>query len=276
MKIVLNLLLASLLFASCTSKLGKVLKSKDNEYKLKMAEQYYAAKKYTQAQQVFEEVMPFYKGSDKYEDMFYKYTYCAYYQKDYINAESLFKTFTENFPNSTRVEEFEYMRCYSYYKQSPKVDLDQTATSKAISLMQSFISTHPESSRVKDATGIIDECRAKLELKEYKGAQLYYDLGYPYFKSAAVAFASLIENYPDSEKSDEYKLAVIKAYYKYAEFSIIDKQRDRFEKVLTECTDFSERFAESKLAGEVNEYKILSENSIKNLQNEQTKEASKR
>jgi len=178
--------------------MGKILKSKDNEYKLKMAEQFYAQKKYSQAQQVFEDIMPYFRGSDKYEDLFYKYSYCAYYQKDYVNAESLFKTYLDNFPGSQRAEEMDYMHCYSFYKQSPKVDLDQTSTSKTIALMQAFINTHPESSRNKDATQIIDECRAKLELKEYKSAQLYYNLGY--FKAAAVAFGSLIDDYPDSKK----------------------------------------------------------------------------
>ncbi len=274
MKIFLQIFLASLLLTSCASKMGKVLKSKDKEYKLKMAEQYYAQKKYNQAQQVFEDVMPVFRGTDKYEDMFYKYAYCVYYQKDYLNAESLFKTYLDNFPNSARAEEIDYMHCYTYYKQSPKVDLDQTATSKTISLMQAFINTHPESSRIKDATQIIDVCRNKMELKEYKSAELYYNL--TYYKAAAVAFASLMNDYPDSDKSDEYKLASIKAYYKYAEMSVVEKQLERFEKVINECADFNDRFANSKLSTEVNNYKTLSENHIKNLQNEQTKETSKR
>jgi outer membrane protein assembly factor BamD len=274
MKIFLQILLASLLFTSCASKIGKVLKSKDNEYKLKMAEQYYAQKKYNQAQQVFEDIMPFFRGSERYEDIFYKYAYCAYYQKDYMNAESLFKTYLDNFPNSARVEEIDYMHCYSYYKQSPKVDLDQTPTSKTISLMQAFINTHPESSRIKDATQIIDVCRNKLELKEYKSAQLYFNLSY--YKASAIAFASLIDDYPDSDKSDEYKLASIKSYFKYAEMSVTEKQEERYEKVIAECTDFNDRFPTSKLSGEVNNYRTLSENNIKNLKNEQTKETSKR
>ena len=272
MKLLLQLLLASVFLVSCSSKLGKVLRSKDNEYKLKMAEQFYVEKKYGQAQQVFEEIMPYYRGSDKYEDIFYKYTYCAYNLKDYVNAESLFKTFTENFPNSQRVEEADYMRCYSFYKQSPKVDLDQTATSKTISLMQAFINTHPESDKNKEATAIMDECRLKLELKDYKNAQLYYNLGY--FKSAAVAFSILMDDFPDSEKSDEYKLAEIKSYYRYAQQSILEKQIERFEKVIAECADFSDRFAGSKLISEANSYKTLSENNIKNLTNEQAKETS--
>jgi len=262
------------LFTSCASKIGKVLKSKDNEYKLKMAEQYYAQKKYNLAQQVFEDIMPFFRGSERYEDIFYKYAYCAYYDKDYVNAESLFKTYLDNFPNSPRVEEIDYMHCYSYYKQSPKVDLDQTATSKTISLMQAFINTHPESSRIKDATQIIDVCRNKLELKEFRNAQLYYNLSF--YKAAAVAFATLLDDYPDSDKSDEYKLASIKSYFKYADMSVVERQEERYEKVIAECGDFTDRFPNSKLSVEVNNYKTLSENNIKNLKNEQTKETSKR
>ncbi len=273
MKIFLQVLVAALLFTSCSSKLGKVLKSKDFDYKLKMAEQFYVQKKYTQAQQVYEDVMPHFRGTEKYEDIFYKYTYCAYYLKDYTNAESLFKTFTETFPNSPRLEEAEYMRAYCYYKQSPKVELDQTPTSKTIALMQAFINSHPNSARNKEANEIIDLCRAKLELKEYKSAQLYYDLGY--FKSAGVAFSVLMDNYPESEKADQYKLAEIKSYYKYATMSIVSRQLERFQKVISECQDFEDRFNESALKTEVNEYKTLSEKNIKNLQNEQIAQTSK-
>lgn len=274
MKVIVSLIFAAVLFSSCASKFGKILKSKDNEYKLKMAEQYYATKKYDKAQQVFVEVLPYFKGDTRFDDIYYKYAYCSYYLKDYINSENLFKTFTESFPSNIRAEECEYMRCMSFYKQSPKVDLDQTNTSKTIALMQAFINTHSGSERVNDATKIIDECRAKLELKEYKAARLYYDIGT--FKAAAVAYSSLIDNYPDSEKSDEYKLDAIKAYFKYAELSYIDKQQERYEKVINECTDFAQRFPESKLITEVSDYKTLSENNIKKIQNEQTSQTAKR
>ncbi len=274
MKVFVRIIFASLLLFSCTSKFGKVLKSKDNEYKLKIAEQYYATKKYDKAKQVFEEVMPYFKGDPRFEDIYYKYAYCAYNTKDYLNAENLFKTFTESFPNSAKAEESEFMRCMSFYQQSPKVDLDQTNTSKTISLMQAFINTHPGSARIKEATNIIDICREKLELKEEKSAQLYYNLGF--YKSAAVAFSSLNDNYLDSKKSDEYKLQEIKAYYKYAERSIPDKQEERYERVIAECEEFIQRFADSELIAEVNNYKTETENNLKKLQNEQIKETTQR
>src|SRR5688572_4645313 len=130
------------LLVSCNG-INKVLKSKDPAYKLKMAEQYYVKKKYNYAQQLYEDIMPYYRGDAAFEDIYYKYAYCAYYQRDYLNAENLFKSFLEAFPNSTRAEELDYMRAFSYYKMSPKVALDQTNTIKAIGMLQTFINTHP-------------------------------------------------------------------------------------------------------------------------------------
>ena len=272
------------LFSSCSKikrlfknkhshSVGRVLKSKDLEYKYKMAEQFYATKKYYQAQQVFEDIFKDYKGTDKYEDMYYKWVYSLYYQKDYASAENGFKTFTEYFPNSSKAEECEYMRAYCLYKQSPKVDLDQTETTKAIGQMQAFVNTYPTSKRLKDANEIIDRCREKLEIKESKAAQLYYDLGY--YQASAISFATVGENYPDSKRSDEYKLNEIRAYFKYAELSTDEKREERFQKVLSECGDFSDRFSDSNLLPQMNKYKEQANNYLKLLKNEQTQKTSK-
>ena len=257
--------------ASCTSKFAKIQKSKDYQYKLKMAEQFYAKKKYSYAQILFEDVFPYIKGTAQFEDVYYKFAYCSYYEKDYLNSENLFKSFVETFPNSPKSEECEYMRAYSYFKQSPKVELDQTNTNKAIGLMQAFINTHPTSKRIKEATEIIDLCREKLEQKDYNSAELYFNLGF--YKAAAISFTNVSENFPDSKRSDEYKMLVIKSYYKYAEMSIPEKQEERYEKVISECADFIERFKESKYSTEVERYKSLSNNFIKNQKNEQVKKA---
>lgn len=268
------ILLFSVIFASCASKFSKVLKSKDNEYKYKMAENYYAQKKYAYAQQLFDELFPYVKGTARFEDLYYKNAYSYYYQKDYLNAENIFKTYTENFPNSPRAEECEYMRAYCFYMQSPKLELDQTNTSKAMSLMQAFINMHPSSPRVKEATQLLDLCRSKLEEKEYVSAILYYNLGY--YRAAAIALTTLMDDYPESDKSDDYKMLVIKSYYKYAEMSYIDKQEERFEKVISEAAEFAERFPQSQYLKDVNEYKTLSINYIKNIKNEQAKTATQR
>ncbi|HLI93113.1 MAG TPA: outer membrane protein assembly factor BamD [Puia sp.] len=259
------------LFTGC-SRFSKVMKSNDYDYKLRVADKYYADKDYNHAQQLFEELFRVFKGSEHFEDIYYKFAYCAYYLKDYPNAENLFKGFVEVFPNSNKAEEMDYMRAYTFYMESPKVELDQTNTTKTIGFMQAFINTHPGSDKIKEATDIIEKCRAKLELKDFLSAQLYYDLGE--FKAAAVALNSLMTSYPDSEKSDQYKLLIIKSDFRYAELSIYSKQEERYDAVVTQCNDFLDRFPDSKLKPDVQGYLTSAQNNLKTFKNEQTKKAS--
>lgn len=261
-KYILLLAGLALIFSSC-SRFSKVMKSKDYEYKLRMADQYYVKKKYRFAQQLYEDLFPVFKGSNKFEDIHYKFAYCAYYLKDYISAENLFKSFLEYFPNSTKAEEVDFMHAFCFFKQSPKPDLDQTNTIKAMGQMQTFVNTHPGSERNKEAQDIIDQCYRKLIAKDYKSAGLYYNIGQ--YKAAAVSFGTLLSTYPDAPNADEFKLWVVKSYYRYAEMSIIGKQTERYGQVIEEAQDFQDRFPESKLLKEVERYLTLSENNIKTI-----------
>lgn len=269
--VIVALTVVSLLtvMAGCGKGMTKLLKNPDKEYKLRMAEQFFVKKQYAKAQMVYEDVMAFYKTQPEFQDIYYKYAYCAYYQQDYMNAENLFKSFLEIFPNSPKAEEMDFMRAYSYYKQSPKPELDQTNTQKAMGMLQTFINTHPGSARNKEANEIIDICRAKLETKDFKSAQLYFDLGQ--FRAAGVAFTELLNNYPESMRADEYKLMIIRSYYQYAEMSIEEKKAERFEDVVNQCYEFTDRFPDSKLKKEADTFLKQSQSNIKNLTNEQTK-----
>lgn len=262
------------LFVSCTTKYGKVLKSTDYDYKLKMANEYFAQKKYKNAEELYLELFPVMKGTDKFEDLYYKFAYSAFYQKNYSEAGTNFKGFLEVFPNSTKAEDAAYMYAYTFYMESPKVDLEQVNTTRFIGMMQSFINTHPNSSRIKEASDIIDKGRAKLERKEYNNAELYYKISQ--YHAAAIAFSSLLNTYPESEKGDYYKLMAIKSYYLYAKLSIYDKQQERFEKVLSEYNDFTDRFPDSKLKSEAEGFNNQSLNYIKEIQHEQTKTSANR
>src|ERR1700676_5565182 len=253
---------------------NKIQKSTDYAFKLKMAEKYYLNKDYNHAQILYDDLYRVMKGSEHFEDIWYKYAYCAFYLKDYVNAENLFKGFAEAFPNSAKADEMEYMRAYCFWKQSPKYQLDQTNTTKAMGFMQAFIAQHPNSDKVKEATGIIEKCRAKLEEKDYESAKLYFNLretNLAYLKAASLTFNTLMNTYPDSQFSDEYKLYIIKSDYLYAMQSLEEKKKARLEQVLTDINDFNDRFPDSKLKKEVQGYQEITNNSIKQIDNEQTK-----
>lgn len=266
----LTIILTVLVLASC-SKFSRVQKSNDYAYKLKMAHEYYGKKNYRNAQQLYEELFPIMKGEPGFEELYYRYAYCAFHQRDYLNAENLFKSFVEVFPTSKYAPEMDYMRAYTYYKQSPKFELDQTNTTRAIGLMQTFINTHPNSDKLKEAREVIEKCRIKLEMKELKSAELYYNIGQ--YKAANIAFNTLMNNFPESNKSDYYKLQSIRAYYEYASFSIDTKKEERFQQVITECNDFVDRFSDSQYLKQVEELIKLSQNNIKAIKNEQAKTA---
>ncbi len=268
------LLITSLVFVSCTTKFGKVLKNKDYAYKLKMADEYYGKRQYKNAEQLYVELFPVYKGTDKFEELYYKYAYCSFYQKNYEDAENLFKGFLEVFPNSAKAEEIAYMHAYTFYLQSPKVELEQTNTAKAIGMMQTFINTHPGSTKIKEANEVIAEGHAKLQDKEYRNAHLYYKVGQ--YRAAGISFSNLLNDYPEAAQGDEYKLMVVKSFYNFARLSVAEKQLDRYQKVTLEYNDFIDRYPESKLLKEAQYYNNLSLNYIKELQNEQTKTSAER
>jgi outer membrane protein assembly factor BamD len=268
MKIALIALVTLVAFSSCNHKFAKVLRSKDYEYKLVKADEYFAKKKYNQAQALYIETFPVFKGSDKFESLYYNYAYCSYYQGSYNDAANLFKGFLEIFPTSPKAEELAYMYAYCFYMQSPRIDLEQVNTAKVIGMMQTFINTHPGSKRIKDANDIIDKSRKKLETKEHNNANLYFKLGQ--YRAAALCFTNLLNDYPESANGETYMLMSIKAYYQFARLSIFDKQEERFEKVTTVYNDFVDRYPDSKLLKEAESYNNLSLNHIKAIKNEQT------
>lgn len=260
------LVLCATVLVAC-SKFSKIEKSKDINYKLTKADEFYAAKKYRKAQTLYEALFPAYKGSDKFEELYYKWANTYYLLQMYPEAQNFFKGFLETFPNSKYAEEVDFQRAYSYFKQSPRIELEQTNTLKAMNQLQTFISQHPNSTRIPMAAEAIDLCRAKLEQKDYRAAKLFYDIGH--FRAASIAFGDITNNYPESSRGDEYFNMVVKANYRFAKLSAIDKQLERYEEVVRSYNDFQDRYPESKFLKDAEEYNKLSLSQIKAINNEQ-------
>ena len=115
----------------------------------------------------------------------------------------MLKTFlkvTWVFPNKMQKR---LITCF-FYKQSPKLTWSRVNTVKAMGMMQTLSIPIPDHRRIKKTqTDIIDLCRGKLEQKEYRGARLYYNLGQ--YRAAAIAFTSVLNNYPESASGEELK-----------------------------------------------------------------------
>lgn len=243
MRKVLAILLLTFLFSSC-SKFQKLMKSTDMEAKYEAAVKYYDKKDFFHALQLFEELISVYRGTTKAESSYYYYAYCTYHVDDFTLAAYHFNNFVQSYPNSKHAEEMQYMYAYCFYLDSPVSSLDQTSTQEAIDKFQLFINKYPSSSRVEEANRMIDELRFKLEEKEFSNAKLYFRT--QHYKSAVVAFANLLKDYPASRyKEESYFLSFKSAYY-YALNSIESKQEERLRGAKEEYLKLVDNFPKSR------------------------------
>jgi len=217
-------LILSTVMMSC-SHYQKLLKSSDNEVKYTKALEYYEKGDYAKAQQLFEQIQAFFKGTDKAEKIAYFNANCYYKQRDYVLAGYYFKSFTTNFSTSTYAEEALYLSAYCSYLESPRSSLDQTSTAEAISSLQLFINQYPKSNRVAECSKLIDELRSKLEKKDINIAMLYYKMSD--YKASVVSLNNVLKDYPDTKSKELVLYSILDAKYQYAINSVYEKRRER-------------------------------------------------
>jgi outer membrane protein assembly factor BamD len=255
----------SFIFSACSS-YEAVLKSKDINFKLAKANEYYEKKDYQKANELYGMIAPILKGTKSFEAVYLKYANSYYNLKDYLSASLHYKNYVEAFPTSKETEHVEYLHALCLFKLAPKASLEQTNTIKALDALQSFVDTHPSSIYTVDANKLIAASIKKLEQKEADAAQLYFKIGQ--YKAASVSFKSVLRNYPESEKSDYYQYFIIKSLYLYAQSSIETKQKERFSNVLTAFDELQNEHPTSAFMKDAEKIKNLSINYLKNLDNE--------
>lgn len=232
--IVLTVLFTAVLF-SC-SQYKQIQKSQDFKYKYDKALEYYDKEDYFRALNLFDQVMPFFRGTKEAEDIAYKYGYAYYNQKEYIMASYYFDRFAKTYPRSEKAEDASYMSAYCKYLDSPSYKLDQTNTKQAIQDLQLFVNAYPHSEKVKQCNELIDELRAKLQKKDYEIAKLYLKMNK--YKAAVSSFENLLTEYPNSMYKEDAMFYTIQAYFYYASRSVRSKRQERYEEAMETYNDF--------------------------------------
>jgi outer membrane protein assembly factor BamD len=204
---------------------------------------------YFKAIPVFEELMGLYKGSKTTEEVYYYYCLAHFKQGNYVLSAYHFKNYVQKHPYSEYTEECLFMHAESFAKQSPKTNLDQTETYKAIDAYQVFINQYPETDSLAFCNNKIDELRFKLESKAVKAALLYYKT--ENFRAAAFSYKNLLIDYPDIDDTEQIQYKIVNSFYKYAEQSIVTKQQERFEEAIKYANVFLARYKDSEYTGSV-------------------------
>lgn len=237
------------LFTISCSQYSKISKSQDFKYKYEKALEYYDREDYFKALNLFDQVIPFYRGTKDAEDIAYKYGYAYYNQKEYTMASYYFDRFAKTYPRTERAEECMFMVPYCKYLDSPKYKLDQTNTRQAINDFQLFVNAYPTSSRVDECNQLIDELRIKLQKKEFEIAKLYLKM--EKYEAAVVSFENLLLDYPDTQYREEAMFYSIKSYYYYASKSIRSKRIERYQEAADTYNQFVAMYPDSEFNKQV-------------------------
>ena len=257
------LLLASLVMASCSNH-QKILKSTDNEAKYEKAMEYYEKGDYYRALQVFDQLMPIYRGTAKAEKLYFNYANAYYQEREYVLASYYFKRFALNFPSSQWAEEASFLAAYTKFLDSPRYSLDQTVTREAIDEFQLFINRYPFGEKAKEANDLIDELRNKLQMKSYNIANLYYKM--EDYRAAIVSYEGMLKDYPDTEFKEEILYRIIRSYYQYAFKSIEEKKKERYESAVKVYYDFVSLYPDSKYIDEVQRMRQRVQDELLNIE----------
>ncbi|GAA4325878.1 outer membrane protein assembly factor BamD [Pontixanthobacter gangjinensis] len=212
------LVLGLLLMTVSCSEYQQLLKSTETAEKYTAAEELYnegkaedSNKKLRKSLRLLEQIEPEFRGKPQGERLVFLLADTYYQLGDYINAPFQFQRFLQLYPNSQKAEEATYKKASSHYYMSPRYDLDQTDTHKAIEELQVYLNEYPEGEFVESANEKATELRIKLEKKAYEIAKQYHHT--EFYKAAIASFNNFISDYPGSPfREDAYYYRFDSAY----------------------------------------------------------------
>lgn len=258
------ILLLILLLTSC-NEYQKVLKNTDVKAKYEMAEKFYNEKDYTRAKRLFEQIAPKYAGKPQGERVMFFFADSYYQTRAYYLAGYQFERFIRSYPKSDKIQQATFLEAKSYYYLSPKYSLDQTDTEKALSKLQIFINTFPESEYFEEANSLAQELSRKKQKKQFEIAKQYTRLGELYLLDFNVAAGTALENFisenPGTLYREEALYQRLVALSNLAFNSTSSKKQNRIKDAIDAYETLLKVYPESS-------YKKQSDNLLKKLQRE--------
>lgn len=198
------------LIASCTSTQELVVQGAEATFNEGLG--LLNSKKYLKARNEFNIVVKQYPAS-AYADSAQFYLADTYYlAKEYLTAAFEFSNINRNYPSSKLAPDARFKIAECYAALSPRVQLDQANTEKAIESFQSFIDYYPNSPLVPKAEKEITKLRDKLAEKNIQIAHMYMVLGY--YRAAVVYYDVVLAQYHDSNVADQAAIGKVKALIK--------------------------------------------------------------
>lgn len=219
--------------------------------------------KFRDAANAFEMVVRAGRGTDYGRDAQYYLAESYYNDRNYLRAASEYERFISLYPRSERRQEAEFKKAFCYYKLSPRYRLDQTYTRQAIEAFRLFQSRYPDSDRVQKAAEYISELRGKLAHKMFNAAVSYFRWGQ--YEAATIYYEMTIDQYPETKWAERSLVNLINAYVVYADRSVRNKQRERYQKAVDNYEKYLQLYPRGKYRSQADEYVDEARVALENL-----------
>lgn len=190
----------------------------------------YEDEKWDEAAGAFNAVLTLGRGSIVAQDAQFYLAEANYKNKRYLVAASEYERFTLLYPDSPRRETADLNIARCYYELSPRYKLDQTYTVQAIENFNIFLSRYPSSEYREEAIASIDALREKLAQKIYSAADFYRRT--QRYEAAVLTYGEVIDQYPETAWAEQSLVEQMESYILYADNSVSDRQRERYQKAL--------------------------------------------
>jgi outer membrane protein assembly factor BamD len=235
-------------FSAC-GEYQAILKSKDPDYKYQKALTYFNDKQYVKAQTLLDEVTPYYRGTDRSQDVLVYLSRCYMGQKNYSSAAEYYQAYIRNYPKGRYIIEARFQVGHCYYLDAPDARLDQTETKKAIEFFTQFVEFYPESPYAEQAYQEMNELYDKLAQKEFLSAKLYYNLGTYLgnnYLSAEIIAKNALKDYPTNKYQEDLNWIILQAKYQQLINSLDSKREERARDTEDEYYSFVTQYPNSK------------------------------
>ena len=229
----------------------------------RLVKSYYERGDYNHALQLFDLLQASFRNTPRGENITYRTAQCYYMQHDYEIAGYYYNRFLQVYPFSKDAEKAAYMSAYCSYMDSPESGLDQTNTHNAIKQLKGFIERYPKSDSLDRANYLLADLNNKLEEKDYNICRLFYRM--ENYSAAITSFENMLKKYPNTPHREEILFDMAKTYYDFAENSIAEKQRERYESCIEQCNTLSYLYPESKYLQEVSGIATKARKKLENI-----------
>ncbi len=250
MRLRLHTVLIILVLLSSCGEYGKLLKSTDYDLKKTKAKEYFDEGQYVKTTELLTQILPRFRATEEAEELNWMNAQSYFGMKDYFMAGSYFKSFIEQFPFGKHAEEAYYMAALCDYNISARPELDQDNTRNALEGFNIFLTKFPNSSKAESCKKMIKSLEDKLVEKSYLSARLYYDR--KEYKAAVVALNNSLKEYANTIYREKMMYLKLNSLFQYAELSLVNKQKERYQATLDDYYSFMEEFPKSAYSKDVN------------------------